>query len=96
MGAGFCTPTGGNPDYGGAHVFALDKHGPWMTQSPAEAALKAKVTGAAEHPGPGGILVERIGEGRVGYLDALFAELAANGWEPNEVSEDGQRSPGNR
>lgn len=90
-GDGFCTPTGGNPDYGGDYVFALDRYGPWLTQSAAEAALaKPPVlqSAAAEAGSPEQILVARWTADRAAKLDELFAELKARGWDPDAAEID--------
>lgn len=79
-GAGFCTPTGGNPDYGADYVFALSKEGPWLMQSEVEAAMAT-----AAPASPEAVVVQQWGEERATKLDELFAELAALGWSAEEA-----------
>jgi hypothetical protein len=98
-GIGFCTPTGGNPDYDGDYVFALDKKGPWLTQPAAEAALAAKAVTVSAQPastqsatavphGPEAVIVQRLGENRAAKLEELFAALTAAGWDPDQAEND--------
>lgn len=86
-GTAFCTPTGGNPVYGGDYVFAIDRLGPWMTQSAIEAVM-AESAASAEVPSPEAIVVERWGDQRAAKLDELFAELTALGWNPDAAEHD--------
>jgi hypothetical protein len=95
-GNAFCTPTGGDPAYGGHYVFALDPAGPWMTQQAFEeaAATGPTTTGPTTTgppttgPGPENVVVEGIAAARAAKLEELFAELTAAGWNPDDAADD--------
>lgn len=90
----FWTPVSMPELYGGAFVYAAGKHGPWMTQAQARAALAPEpaagpgAQGAASGPGVPEVVAERWEEERPAALEELFAELTALGWDPNKAAHD--------
>lgn len=84
----FWTPVAMPDLYGGAFVYARDKHGPWMTEAQAWAALAPEpepVPGPATAPAAQETTWE---EERAAALEELFTELAALGWDPHKAETD--------